>query len=416
MAQKTLLILGAGTAGTLLANKLLREISDDWTITVVDPAGEHLYQPGLLFLPFGMESESEIVRPRAPTLHGGVAWVRAAVSAIEPDQKRVRLEGGESIAYDILVIASGCLIRPDLVEGLEGPGWRERVFDFYTLDGAKALRDRLDTFREGRLVVNIVELPIKCPVAPLEFAFLADDFFRHRGCRDQVEIVLATPLDGAFTKPIAKEKLGHLLTDKGIKVETEFATGQVDGEKGEIVSFDERRVAFDLLVSIPTHSGAGFVETSQIGNELAFVPTDPRTLRAKGLEDVFVIGDATDVPTSKAGSVAHFEGDVLAKNLARITRGEEPHELFDGHANCFVETGNGKAMLIDFNYEVEPLPGKFPFAGIGPFSLLTEGRMNHVGKLAFKWVYWNGLLPGNPIPLPAAMSMSGKEVPPRGAP
>ena len=408
--MKHLLILGAGTAGTMVANRMVHKLPEkEWTVTVVDPETTHLYQPGLLFLPFGNHEENELVRPREHTLHDGVTWVREAVEAVDASKRSVRLASGTELPYDILVIASGSRIRPDLTEGMTGEGWRRTVFDFYSLDGAVALREALENFKGGRLVLNVVEMPIKCPVAPLEFAFLADDFFRKKGMREGVEIVYATPLDAAFTKPIAAARLGHLLEEKGIRVEKEFSCGSVDGAARKLSSYDGRDIDFDLLVTIPTHSGAGFVETSGLGNELGFIPTDKHSLVAKGLENVFVVGDATDVPASKAGSVAHFEAETLVENLERMAKGESLVSTFDGHANCYVETGNGKALLIDFNYDVEPLPGKYPLPGIGPFSLLEESRINHMGKLAFRWIYWNGLLPGRPIPVPAHMSMAGKE-------
>ncbi|MCK6536941.1 MAG: NAD(P)/FAD-dependent oxidoreductase [Polyangiaceae bacterium] len=408
--MKHLLILGAGTAGTMVANRMVKKLPQkEWQVTVVDPDTTHLYQPGLLFLPFGNHEESELVRPRAATLDDRVEWKQRTVLEIDSQARSVVLDDGERLAYDLLVIASGSRIRPDLTEGLLGDAWQRSVFDFYTLDGAVKLRDALAKFRGGKLVINLVELPIKCPVAPLEFAFLADEFFVRQGIRDEVELTYVTPLDGAFTKPIASKRLGHLLHEKNVKVETEFAVGSVTDH--ELVSFDERRVPFDLLVTIPTHTGAAFVERSGLGNELAFIPTDKHSLAAKGLDNVFVVGDATDVPASKAGSVAHFEAETLIENLERAATGRALASTFDGHANCFVETGGGKALLIDFNYDVEPLPGKYPLPGLGPFSLLEESKLNHQGKLAFRWIYWNGLLPGKPIPVPAQMSLAGKEQP-----
>ncbi len=408
--MKHLLILGAGTAGTMVANRMVKKLPQkEWQVTVVDPDTTHLYQPGLLFLPFGNHEESELVRPRAATLDDRVEWKQRTVLEIDSQARSVVLDDGERLAYDLLVIASGSRIRPDLTEGLLGDAWQRSVFDFYTLDGAVKLRDALAKFRGGKLVINLVELPIKCPVAPLEFAFLADEFFKRQGIRDEVELTYVTPLDGAFTKPIASKRLGHLLQEKNVKVETEFAVGSVTDH--ELVSFDERRVPFDLLVTIPTHTGAAFVERSGLGNELAFIPTDKHSLAAKGLDNVFVVGDATDVPASKAGSVAHFEAETLIENLERAATGRALASTFDGHANCFVETGGGKALLIDFNYDVEPLPRKYPLPGLGPFSLLEESKLNHQGKLAFRWIYWNGLLPGKPIPVPAQMSLAGKEQP-----
>jgi sulfide:quinone oxidoreductase len=407
--MKRLVILGAGTGGTLLANRARRELPHGWCVTVVDPELVHVYQPGLLFLPFGARDEEAMLRPRGTTLSPGIEWKQASADHVDTTARRVRLEDGDHVDYDILVVASGARLRPDLTPGLVGERYGRDIFDFYTLEGAQALRERLDDFRGGRLVVNVVEMPIKCPVAPLEFVFLADDFFTRRGIRDRMEIVYVTPLDGAFTRPVASKTLGHLLRDKNIAVEPEFMTGEIDADGRVIKSYDGREVAYDLLVTVPTHSGAAYVERSGFGNELAFVPTDPHTLAAKGLDNVFVLGDATDLPASKAGSVAHFEGEALAANLLRVAAGKDPLPTFDGHAICFVETGHDKAMLIDFNYETQPLPGRFPVPGVGPLSLLKESRLNHWGKLAFRPVYWNALLPGRPLPLPTELSLAGKD-------
>ena len=394
----------------MIANRMVKKLPHkEWQITVVDPDATHLYQPGLLFLPFGNHDEAELVRARAATLDDRVHWNRQSVVEIDTQARSVGLDDTTRLPYDLLVVASGSRIRPDFTEGLLGDAWQRSIFDFYTLDGAVKLRDAFAQFRGGRVVINLVELPIKCPVAPLEFAFLADEFFEKQGIRGDVELTYVTPLDGAFTKPIASARLDHLLAEKKVKVVTEFSTGSVTDH--DLVSYDERRVPFDLLVTIPTHSGANFVERSGLGNELAFIPTDHHSLAAKGLDNVFVVGDATDVPASKAGLVAHFEAETLIENLERAATGRELVSTFDGHANCFVETGGGKALLIDFNYDVEPLPGKYPLPGVGPFSLLTESKLNHQGKLAFRWIHWNGLLPGKPIPVPARMSMAGKEQP-----
>jgi sulfide:quinone oxidoreductase len=408
--MKRLVILGAGTGGTTLANKMRRRLADDWSITVVDPDPIHLYQPGLLFLPFGARNEAKLLRGRTDTLRGGIDLVSCPVERIDTAEQTVHA-GGERIPYDFAVIASGARIRPDLTPGLLGEGWQDTTHEFYTLEGAIALRERLARFDGGRLVVNIVEMPIKCPVAPLELVFLADDYFRRRGIRDRVELVYATPLDGAFTRPIAASVLGGLLEAKDIRVESEFSTAEVDGARRVLRSYDEREIPYDLLVSVPTHSGAAFVGASGLGNELDFVPTEKHTLRVKGQERVFALGDATDRPSSKAGSTAHFQADVLEENLIGGAAGEALEPGFDGHANCFVETGGGKALLIDFNYDVEPLPGRYPLAGIGPFRLLGESRMNHLGKLAFRWLYWHGLLPGRHLPVPTRMSMNGKRPP-----
>jgi len=409
--MKNLVILGAGTAGTMVANRIQRQLPADWSLTIVDPEPDHLYQPGLLFLPFGARDERQMVRPRRRTLGAGVQWVRQAVEAVDPDTRRVALKNGARLHWDLLVIASGSRIVPEETEGMLGAGWRRSVHEFYTLEGAQALREALARFEGGRLVVDVVEMPIKCPVAPLEFLFLADAFFQKRGIRDEVELVFATPLDGAFTKPICNRELSGLFQSKGIAVEPEFNAGEVDADSRVLRSYDEREIPFDLLVSIPTHSGAAFIESSGLGDELAFVPTHPHTLQARDHENVFVLGDATNLPTSKAGSVAHFQSEVLGENLLHAMRGESLAASSDGHANCFIESGHGKALLIDFNYDTEPYPGTFPVPGLGPFTLLGESRINHLGKLGFRWAYWNLLLPARPLPIGHRMSMSGKRKP-----
>ena len=409
--MRKLLILGAGTAGTMMANKLRRALdADEWLITIVDEDPHHYYQPGFLFIPFGIYQPAEVKRPKADFLPVGVRFVQSAVDVIEPDAKRIRLrEHGSYLSYDVLIIATGTDIRPGEVEGLEGDGWRRDIFDFYTVDGAAALARHLKHWEGGRLVLNVAEMPIKCPVAPLEFLFLADWHFHVRGIRDQVELVYATPLDGAFTKPRASALLGELLERKNIKVETEFDVGQVDPERKVISSFEDKEIPYDLLISIPPNLGSDTIERSGMGNESNYVPTDKHSLRATGHDDVFVIGDATNLPASKAGSVAHFEAEVLTENILRHIEGQELLPAFDGHANCFIESGFGKALLIDFNYDTEPLPGKFPLPGVGPFSLLEESRMNHWGKMMFRWVYWNQLIRGAELPLEAQMVMAGKK-------
>jgi sulfide:quinone oxidoreductase len=414
---KHLLVLGAGTAGTVMANRLARRYkaalrAGDVHITLVDPDPVHLYQPGLLFIPFGAYTRDQVLKPRAAQVNPTVRYVSSAVERLDPATDTVALADGEVLSYDLCIIATGSRIAPEDTEGMTGPGWHEKVFDFYTLEGAERLGVALAAFTGGTLAINVVEMPIKCPVAPLEFAFLADAYFTRRGIRDRVRIVYATPLDGAFTKPASSKALGFLLEQKGIELETEFNTGHVDGEAGALVSWDERRVSFDLLVTIPTHRGADFLAAVPgLTNELGFVHTDPRTLQARLKPNLFAIGDATDVPASKAGSVVHFQSEVLDENVRRFLAGEPLEPAFDGHANCFIETGHDKALLIDFNYETEPLPGAFPFAW-GPLPLLRESRLNHLGKLAFRHIYWNALLPGYDFPgIPPQMPRVGKRFP-----
>jgi sulfide:quinone oxidoreductase len=406
---RRLVILGGGTGGTLTANRLRRRFGlDELTITVVDQDDRHIYQPGLLFVPFGLAHTEDIVRPRRRQLHAGIEFRQSPIDRVEIADNEVHLANGSVLPYDVLVVATGAVLVPEETEGLTGPGWMEKVFTFYTPEGAGALEGALATFDGGRVVINVIDMPIKCPVAPLEFAFLADWYFHERGIRDRVELTYVTPLDGAFTKPAASRQLGGMLAAKGVELVTEFNTGEVDGAGGRLVSYDGREVPFDLGVVIPLHGGSPYVGRSPgLGDDLNFVPTDEHTLQAKVAPNIFVIGDAANVPASKAGSVTHFEGETLVENVARFLKGEPPVAGFDGHANCFIETGFHKALLIDFNYETEPLPGHFP-TGLG-LPLLKESRMNHLGKLLFQPFYWHGLLPGREIPgIGSMMPTAGK--------
>jgi len=410
--MRKLLVLGGGTAGTMIANKLHKRLSrDQWTITVVDRDDHHHYQPGYLFVPFGSYTPAEIVRSRHHFLADGVELVLGEIDRVQPDERVVRLEDGRSLAYDYLVIATGVTPRPDQTPGMLGAEWRRSIFDFYTLDGAEALGQALSGFDHGRLVVHIAEMPIKCPVAPLEFTFLVEAWLRERGIRDRVELTYVTPLDGAFTRPVASEHLGGMLTERKVDVVTDFLVESIDPERKVLVSYDEREVPFDLLVTVPLNMGADFVARSRLGDELNCVPVDKHTLLSTAYDNIFAIGDASNIPASKAGSVAHFAVEVFVDNFLEHAAGLPMTGSFDGHANCFVESGDGKALLIDFNYDTEPLPGKYPLPYVGPLTLLGETRANHLGKLAFRHVYWNVLLPGHPVPLPARMSLAGKEVP-----
>lgn len=410
--MKKLLILGGGTAGTMAANQLRAKLPvGEWQITVVDQDDKHIYQPGLLFLPFGMYSAERIVKSRKSQLKSGVELIRGEIDLVEAEQNSVTLAGGRKLDYDYLIIASGTTPRPDQTPGMDGEEFGKSIHEFFTLEGAKALREKLASWGGGRLVVHITEMPIKCPVAPLEFTFLADSYFKKKGIRDKVEIVYVTPLEGAFTKPIASKALGGMLEERKIELEPDFMIEQIDDERKVLISMDEREVPFDLLVTVPLNMGADFIARSGLGNDLNYVPTDKQTLQSKKYDNVFVLGDASDIPASKAGSVAHFAIDLFAENFLQKIAGKPMTHLFDGHANCYIESGAGKALLIDFNYDTEPLTGTFPLPVVGPFSLLKETRINHWGKLLFEWIYWNMLLPGRKLPVPVLMSMSGKRAP-----
>ena len=408
--MKKLLILGAGTGGTIMATRMRDDLpKEEWDITIVDQFKTHYYQPGFLFIPFGYYKASDVVKPKNNFIPVGVNMIFAVIDKIIGDENKVILADGKVLKYDILIIATGTKISPEETPGLQGKLWRQSIFDFYTIEGAVALSKFFKTWEGGDLVINIAEMPIKCPVAPLEFSFYADAFFLDRGIRDKVNITYVTPLDGAFTKPRASMMLGNLLEDKNIRLIPDFTLAEVDNENKKIIDYGGQEIPFDCLVSIPVHSGDPMIDRSGLGDDLGFVPADKHSLQSTKFENIFVIGDAGNFPTSKAGSVVHFMSEILHENLTCYIENRPFTASFDGHSNCYIETGHGKGALIDFNYDTEPLPGSFPFPGLGPFGLLKETRMNHYGKLLFRWIYWHILLKGKEMPIDTQMTMAGKK-------
>jgi sulfide:quinone oxidoreductase len=407
--MKKLLILGAGTAGSIMANKMRKALPvKEWSISIVEKESSHYYQPGFLFIPFGLYQKSEINKPTAKFLPKGVNVMKGEIDKIDPSKNSVSLVNGTDISYDVLIVATGSRITPEDTPGLKDVLWHKSIFDFYTIEGAESLAEFFKTWQGGNLVINIADNPIKCPVAPLEFAFLADSYFTGKGMRDKVNITYVTPMSGAFTKPKASKMLGSLLKSKNVNLVTDFFLGEVDNVNKKILDFGGREVPFDCLITIPLHSGDQAVLKSGLGDEFGFVKADKKSLQSTLFNNIFVIGDAGNFPSSKAGSVAHFQADVLEENLLDFINGKSLSASFDGHSNCYIETGFEKGILIDFNYETEPLPGVYPYPVVGPFSLLKETRLNHLGKLLFKWIYWNILLKARKLPVTSYMSMAGK--------
>ncbi len=409
--MKKLVILGAGTGGTIMANRM-RKVLDrtEWDITIVDKYKTHYYQPGFLFIPFGLYTKNDVIKPKTNFIPTGVNVVFSEIDKVVGEENKVMLENGVVLNYDFLIVATGTKIFPKETPGMKGKLWRKNVFDYYTIEGSSALGDFFKTWKGGELVLNIADMPIKCPVAPLEFVMFADAFFVERGMRDKVNISYVTPMEGAFTKPRASKVLGDLLIEKNINVIPDFYLESVDNENKKILSYDEKEIPFDCLVTIPIHKGDPMVGRSGLGDDMDFALTDKHTLQSKKFDNIFILGDAANLPTSKAGSVVHFSSEILFDNLLCAIEDRPLTEKFDGHSNCYIETGFGKGALIDFNYDTEPLPGAYPFPGIGPFGLLKETRMNHYGKLLFRWMYWHILLKGKDMPIDAHMTMAGKKM------
>jgi len=413
--MKDIVILGAGTGGTIMANLLSQRLDlRQWRVTVIDRSKEHHYQPGYLFIPFrlyGYEGHKDVARGITEKLPKHIHFVQAEVQLIDPTRKQVETDQG-NYGYDWLVSTLGCRVAPEEVEGLaEAMG--HDVDTFYTLDGALRLQQALEAMQSGKLVIDICDMPIKCPVAPIEFAFLADYYFHLKGIRDRIDISLVTPFSGAFSKPNANRILSQIAEQKRIHVVPNFSMERVDASNKRIHSFEGEQLDYDLLVAIPPNVGPRVIERSGLGDGSGYVPTDPQTLRCRKADYIYVMGDNSNVTTSKSGSVAHFEAETVVENLMREMGGKKPLPSYDGHATCYIESGYDKALLLDFNYDVEPLEGTFPIPMVGPFSLLKETYLNHVGKMVFDWIYWNmlltGYLPKVPL-LPSQMNFIGKDL------
>ena len=411
--MKKVLILGSGAGGTMVAAKLRKELDPlEWKITVIDDDEVHHYQPGWLFIPFGIYTAQDCMKPKRDFIPKGVDFVLDEVVGVNTDTRQVEGKTGK-FDYDWLVIATGCKPVPQEVEGLEEwkPDPNSNVHTFFSLEGAVALYKRMKYFRSGRLVFNIAEMPHKCPVVPMEFIYMADWHFAKHGVRDKVEIAFVTPNTGVFTKPIATKILSAAAEERNILVTPDYQLSGVNVEENTIESVTGEKIESDLMISTMPNLGAEYIEDSGLGDGMGYVFTDNQTLKAEKFDNIYVIGDATNVPTSKAGAVAHYESDILVENIVLEIDGQEPKPDFDGQSTCFIVSGNDKAYLIDFNYKTEPLPGKYPFPGLGPFDLLGESVTNYWGKMMFKWVYWNLLLTGQDLPLEPQMTMAGKTLP-----
>jgi sulfide:quinone oxidoreductase len=406
--SKKIVVLGAGTGGTIVSNNLRRHLPPDWEITVIDRDDKHIYQPGLLFVPFGMQKPNTLVKSRKKYIMPGVNFVMDEITNIDPEKREVKTKN-HRFSYDFLVISTGCRVAPEENDGLMD-AWGKNAFSFYFLDAAIQLQKRLKEFNGGKLVMNIAELPFKCPVAPIEFVFLADWYLKNRGIRHKSEIELVTPLPMAFTKPKAAAVFTESAREKNIRITTSFELNMVNGRERYIESVQGDKVSYDTLVIVPTTVGDNVIGNSGMDDGIGYVPTHQNTLKALKHDGIYVLGDATNVPTSKAGSVAHYEADVVVFNIMAEIHGVKPEEIYDGHSTCFIVYSKGTSSLIDFNYKIEPLPGQYPMPKLGPFSLLKETKMNWYGKLGFEALYWNVLLAGRHLGAPPTLVMAGKHV------
>jgi sulfide:quinone oxidoreductase len=363
-------VLGGGVGGTLVANLLDKSLGKDIHVTVVDPTGMHDYQPGYLYVALGQAKGHWLSREERSLLRSGVDLAIEEAIRIHPDAGTVQLDRGGNLPWDYLVIATGARLVPDQV-----PGLSEGSFEFYSLAGAERLAQELRAFRGGRIKVGIAGIPYKCPPAPVEFTFMVDGYLRDRDLRERSEVELLSPLNRAFTIESASKLIQPIMEKRGIGLTTFFNVESVDPSAHTVESLEGEKQEYELLVLVPPHEGAEVVKTSNLGDPSGWLPTDRATLNVGEYENVFALGDATDLPISKSGSTAHFEAPVIASRIASLVKGTAPKTNYGGRVMCFLETGDGKATSLRFDYEHPPIPPK-------------PNRAWHLAKWLFNRLYW----------------------------
>ena len=364
-------ILGGGVGGTIAANLVAKQTQGDAHVTIVDTTGIHVYQPGFLYVAVGLEQPASLHRPESTLLRHDVSLVVDRATRVAPASHVVFLESGRQLRYDQLVVATGSRTIMGEVAGTLG------AHDFYTMAGAKRLFQALEAFTHGTIVIGVAGIPYKCPPAPVEFAFLLDDYLRARGIRDKTEIKLLSPLNRAFTIEATSKLVQPILAERGIELTGFFNVESVDPVAKTVTSLEGETVGYDLLILVPPHRGQEVIERSGLGDERGWVPVDKNTLKHTQFPDIWAVGDTTNIPISKSGSVAHYEATVAAAEIAAEVNGEAPPaHVYDGKVMCFLETGQGKATTIQFDYDHPP---------VSP----TPARRWHWAKALFNKTYWH---------------------------
>ncbi|HEY4912878.1 MAG TPA: FAD/NAD(P)-binding oxidoreductase [Candidatus Dormibacteraeota bacterium] len=364
-------ILGGGVGGTIVANLVAKQTQGQAHVTIVDATGIHVYQPGFLYVAVGLEQPAALHRSESRLLRDDVSLVVDRALRVDPAEHTVYLESGRRLRYDHLVLATGSRTIMEEVPGAVD------AHDFYTMSGAQRLFKALEGFQQGTIVIGVAGIPYKCPPAPVEFAFLLDDYLRARGIRNQTEVKLLSPLNRAFTIEATSKLVQPILAERGIELTGFFNVESVDPVAKTVTSLEGETVGYDLLILVPPHRGQEVIESSRLGDERGWVPVDKNTLKHTQHADIWAVGDTTNIPISKSGSVAHYEATVAAAEIAAEVKGEAPPaHVYDGKVMCFLETGQGKATTIRFDYDHPP---------VSP----SPARRWHWAKALFNKTYWH---------------------------
>ena len=372
LEMKRIAILGGGTGGTILANQLAYKLRnrDDVEIILIEPEKVHYYQPGFLFIPLGLMDPEEVVMYRSSLISEGVNWLPERAIRVNVEDRQIETEK-RKINYDYLVIATGARLDYETV-----PGLKDSAYHFYDLENTLRLKKAIHKFNGGRIVIGVAGLPYRCPPAPLEMTFLLNDFFKRLGVRDKVQLTYLYPIMKPFPIDSVAEMVGPLLEKERIETMLMFNVESIDPKEKVVYSLEGEKIKYDLAIIIPPHLGSEVITNSGLGDEDGWIPTDRHTLNMEGRDDVFVIGDATNLPISKAGSVADFEASVVAHRIKDEIEGYTPTRRYNGKVMCFMVTGIGQGTTLMFDYNHPPHPHGTNFAC-------------YWLKLMYNRLYWN---------------------------
>jgi sulfide:quinone oxidoreductase len=371
-----IVVVGGGTGGTILANNLARRLSGEIRagkvqLTMLSASDRHMYQPGLLYVAFGQMTPDQLYRDQASLLESGIEFHVDPVVEFHLDRNQLKTKSGAVHEYDILAIATGSRIVPE-----EVPGLTEGAETFYTEAAAVKMFKRLREFQGGKVAI-VVGVPHKCPIAPVEVVFSLHDYFKARGIRDKVQMKYHYPIGRIHTienvAKWAKPEFDRL----GVEYETLFNVKEVDAKNKIVFSEEGGRVEYDLLIAIPPHRGMEVIERDKLGQS-GWIPTDRYKLTMVGHDNVYVLGDTTNLPVSKTGSAAHFEAEVIAENIASVIKIGAPVRDYDGKVYCFIEAGHDRATHAMFNY-------------INPPDLKPATKSMHWFKMAYNQMYWTSV-------------------------